>query len=197
MIPGDQFREEEQWAASVIAEFVADSRLDRRVVDVATEATRMPVRLMARSKLLVLGSVAVLAVASIALVVVNMSHLSLTSGPSAVHGLKASSVVVNGATYDVSIGRGFVIPEVALTPWATDVQPNDGLVSGKTAYSVAGIDPRSLLVMPSAPGAADQAGPLPQYLLLVGSQSPSGPALCAYLDPKLDAASRTRAVPGC
>jgi hypothetical protein len=79
----------------------------------------------------------------------------------------AETVVFNGTTYQVSLARGMVLPD--LLPVAGEVSSADpALVEGTTAYSIPGIPATIALVMPAAEGAEDEVGPIGEYVLLIG-----------------------------
>jgi hypothetical protein len=119
--------------------------------------------------------------------------------------VEAASVTVDGAVYYVSVGRGFAIAEDDLTPYATNVKSNGASVDGATAFTLRGVDPKTMLVMPSSPGSADANGPFPRYSLLLAASLIQGPSpmtglpagLCQYADPSLDSAARQRIAPDC
>jgi hypothetical protein len=112
---------------------------------------------------------------------------------------QASTVEVDGNTYYLSVGRGFLITASDLSVYSTDAKANDGRAIGHTAYALRGVDPAKFLAMPSASDAADALGPFPPYMVLMSASLVSGPSpridlgpMCPFADP-----AATSPVPGC
>jgi len=94
-----------------------------------------------------------------------------------------ATAVVKGVSYDLGMARSMRVDRGDLTPYGV-VDSGSALrqIADPTAFSLAGIDPRAVLIVRSAPGLNDDNGPYDEYLLLYGPVDPY-PAMCDYFEP--------------
>ena len=96
-------------------------------------------------------------------------------------GASMSEASVNGLDYAVAIAPAFEIDGNLLSPYSSAPNPSRFHVVDDTAYRIAGVDPRQILVMRLEPGQRTDEGPAGDYILLVRGPEGFGP-VCSYFD---------------
>lgn len=94
---------------------------------------------------------------------------------------RPSSATVNGRDYGVAIVRSLEVPATAVTPYG-DVRSDDRhlFAEDAVAYAIVGIDPAVALIVPTRPGAGDDAGSYGDWILL--ERGAATLQLCPYFD---------------
>jgi len=95
---------------------------------------------------------------------------------------RPSTTTVNGREYRVAIVRSLEVPSTALTQYG-DVRSDDDhlFAENAVAYAIVGIDPEVALIVPTRPGAGDDAGSYGNWILL--ERGAVILQLCPYFDP--------------
>lgn len=97
-------------------------------------------------------------------------------------GSSVARATVGGVTYDVAVDATLSVQPDELSPYS-DVAESDyaWAFSELKAYSLPGVDPLAMLVVPAVPGEGSGSS---QYFILIGPADPY-PAACRFFDPSV------------
>lgn len=138
----------------VVGAIAGPAKADRR--------WRGPMPVVAVGVVLVIGSIAI----------ANILLSGPASGP--------AHAAVGGVTYDVVVDRSLTVETGELSPYGPITASDYAWAfSQQEAYSLQGVNPRALLVVPAKPGTGDESWL--NYFILVGPADPY-PSACRYHD---------------
>ena len=103
---------------------------------------------------------------------------------------RPSGARVAGLEYTVAAARSFKVQSSMLAPYGQVSQIEIGYAfRDRTAFSIAGVDPKLALVLKLEPGQKDDWGPLGDYFLLIRGPDTFA-QLCPYFDRSSEATPR-------